>query len=100
MRNLRKTLKTATAIGFIALVSSAAHAQVTFSAGSGAVNSKLQVFLTIVTGIASILFTYCFTVAGYRFATIEGTKLTDLRGLLIGGVLAGGAATFSYMAIS
>jgi len=97
---IRQTLKTASAVAYITLMNSAAWAQVNASAGSASVNNKLNIFLQIVTGLAAILFTYCFTVAGYRFATIEGTKLTDLRGLLIGGVLAGGAATFAYLAIS
>jgi ABC-type sulfate transport system permease component len=91
-----------TALGIgVVMMTSPVWAQVTSSnQGSSLVNNKLNLFLAIVTGVAGILFTYCFTAAGYKFATVENTKFHDVRGLIIGGILAAGAGTFAYMMIS
>lgn len=99
MKNtLKSELKLLGAILFVGICSTAS-AQVATGVSSS-VNSKLNAFLYVVTGAASILFTYCGTMAGYKFATTENTKFSELRGLLIGGVLAGSAASIAYALIS
>lgn len=75
-----------------------ASAQV--AAVSSSVNNKMNMFYGVVSGISGILFSYCGTMAGYKFATSENTKFSDLRGLLIGGTLAGAASAISYALIS
>lgn len=99
MKNtLKSKLKLCSAILFIG-VCSTASAQVA-GAVSSSVNNKLNAFLYVITGVSAILFTYCGTMAGYKFATSENTKFSDLRGLLIGGVLAGSASAIAYTLIS
>jgi hypothetical protein len=99
MKNtLKSELKLFGAILFVGICSTAS-AQVATGVSSG-VNSKLNAFLYVVTGVSGILFTYCTTMAGYKFATSENTKFTDLRGLLIGGTLAGTASAIAYALIS
>jgi hypothetical protein len=78
----------------VATALSPAFAQVT-PAGT-TVNSKLQIFLYIITGVGAMLFTGALTMAGYKFAYVEGTKMADLKGILIGGVLFASAAGIAY----
>jgi hypothetical protein len=98
--SLSNLKSTAMGIG-VTMMTSPLWAQVeSANKGSTLVNNKLNIFLAIVTGAAGILFTYCFTAAGYKFATVENTKFHDVRGLIIGGILAAGAGTFAYQMIS
>jgi len=78
----------------MAIVLSPAYAQV--STAGTQVNSKLNMFLLILTGVGATLFTAAITMAGYKFAFVEGTKLADLKGILIGGVLFASAAGIAY----
>ena len=64
------------------------------------VNNKLNIFLNIITGAAVVLFTYYVTMAGYKFASTENCKFSDLRGLLIGGVLCATAGAIAQTLIS
>jgi hypothetical protein len=75
---------------------SPAFAQV--STTSTTVNAKLNIFLYVITGVGATLFTASIIMAGYKFAYVEGTKLADLKGILIGGVLfaSAGAIALSF----
>lgn len=81
----------------VALACSPVLAQVS-AGGSGAswLGNKANIFYAIVSSIAGILMTTAWTLAGYKFIFVEGTKLTDLKGLMIGGLCCAGAATWSY----
>ena len=81
----------------IALAATPVLAQVS-AGGSGAswLTNKANVFYAVISGISGILMTSAWTLAGYKFIFVEGTKLTDLKGLLIGGICCAGAATWSY----
>lgn len=80
---------------FVASIASLpAFAQVSTVASS--VNNKVSGFLTIVAGVGVSLFTLAIIMAAYKFAFVENTKLHDLRGLLIGGVLFGAAGAIAY----
>jgi hypothetical protein len=81
-------------VGFCSI----ATAQV--SAVSSGVNNKMNIFYGVVSGVSGLLFSYCATMAGYKFATSENTKFSDLRGLLIGGTIAGSASAIAYTLIS
>ncbi len=85
----------------IALATTPVFAQVSVG-GSGAswLGNKANLFYGIVSSVSGILMTTAWTFAGYKFAFVEGTKLTDLKGLLIGGICCAGAATWSYTQLS
>lgn len=85
----------------IALAAGPVLAQVSgSSAGSGWLSNKANIFYGIVSGIAGTLMTTAWTMAGYKFIFVEGTKLTDLKGLLIGGLCCAGAATWAATMLS
>lgn len=97
-------LKFLTLLAVAVLAASPALAQVNVSVGGSGgaswLGNKANVFYGIVSGIAGILMTTAWTLAGYKFIFVEGTKLTDLKGLLIGGLCCAGAATWSYTMLS
>ena len=86
----------------IALATTPVLAQVSVGGGSGSswLANKANVFYAVISGIAGILMTTAWTLAGYKFIFVDGTKLTDLKGLLIGGICCAGAAAWSYTMLS
>ena len=74
-------------------VMSPAFAQVNAVASS--VSDKVDGFVTIVQGVGLGFFTLAMCFVAYKFALIEGTKLTDLKGVLIGGTLFGAAGAIA-----
>lgn len=85
----------------ISFATSPAMAQVSVSAsGGGWVSNKLNLFYMVISGITALLMTIAWTFAGYKFMYHEGTKLTDLKGLFIGGLCCGGASYLSYTMLS
>lgn len=65
-------------------------------------NSILSAFLSVLMSAGLALFTSAIILAAYKFSFVEGTKLTDLKGLLIGGTLfgiAGAIAAFFVMGV-
>ena len=82
----------------VPVLASPAFAQV--STVSTTVNSKLNGFLQVVTGVGLTVFTCALAFAGFKFAMVEGTKLHDLKGLLIGGTIFGAAGAIAAYLIS
>ncbi len=94
-------LKNWAMLACIAMSTSPAFAQVSAgSSGASWLGNKAGIFYTVVSSIAGILMTTAWTLAGYKFIFVDGTKLTDLKGLLIGGLCCAGAATWSYTMLS
>lgn len=82
---------------YISVMTSPVMAQVQAqSAGSSWLTNKANIFYGIVTAIAGTLMATAWTMAGYKFMFVENTKLTDIKGLFIGGLCCAGAATWSY----
>jgi len=96
---IKTCLKRIALSAYIAMATSPLMAQVSVSAGNSGsswLTNKANVFYLVVSSIAGILMTTAWTIAGYKFIFVEGTKLTDLKGLFIGGLCCAGAATWSY----
>ena len=78
-------------------VMSPAFAQVNAVASS--VSDKVNGLVTIVQAVGLGCFTLAMSFVAYKFAFVEGTKITDLKGVLIGGTLFGAAgAIATYLA--
>ena len=85
----------------ISIATSPAMAQVTVSSGGGGwVANKLNILYAVLTGITGLLMIIAWTFAGYKFMYHEQTKLTDLKGLFIGGLCCGGASYLSSTMLS
>jgi hypothetical protein len=97
--HVKKTLTQTPIATTLALASISVMAQVNTQA-STSVNNKLNIFLTIFTGVGAVLFTAAIVFAGFKFAFEPNTKLADLKGLLIGGTLFGAAAAIAASLIS
>ena len=76
-------------------VMSPAFAQVSVNAVASSVSDKVDGFVTIVQGVGLGFFTLAMFFVAYKFALVEGTKLTDLKGVLIGGTLFGAAGAIA-----
>lgn len=76
-----------------------AFGQVSTTAASK-VNSVLGTVLYIISSAGVVLFTMAIILAGYKFIFVEGTKLTELKGILIGGILFGVAGALAYYFVS
>jgi hypothetical protein len=86
---------------YIALATSPVLAQVSAgNSGSTWLSNKANIFYAVVASIAGTLMTTAWTIAGYKFIFVDNTKLTDLKGLFIGGLCCAGAATWSYTMMS
>ena len=76
---------------------SPAFAQVNAVASS--VSDKVNGVVTVVQAVGLGCFTLAMCFVAYKFALVEGTKITDLKGVLIGGTLFGAAgAIATYLA--
>lgn len=67
-------------------------------AGAGAaakVTGILSTVLSVVQAVGITLFTLAMVFSGYKFAFVEGTKMADLKGVLIGGVIFGAASAIA-----
>ena len=95
---LKKISPYVTAI-ILTVATSSAFAQVATNSGQK-VNSILSMFLYLLTGAALTLFTAALVTVGYKFAYVEGTKLADLKGVVIGGVLFGIAGSVAAYLVS
>lgn len=84
----------------IALAASPVLAQVAQQTGEAWLVKKGNLFYGIISAISGILMTSAWTLAGYKFIFVDGTKLADLKGLLIGGLCCAGAAKWSYEMLS
>jgi hypothetical protein len=73
-------------------------AQVSFSSGAAAetkVTSILGLFLGLVQIAGYSLFVIAIMLAGYKIAFVEGYKASDAKGIVIGGIVFGLAATLA-----
>ena len=96
-------IKNGLAVITVAVLTSPALAQVSVSvgnAGSNYVNNKANILYGIVAGALGIASTIGWSMAAYKFMFVENTKLWDLKGLFIGGLIGFGAATFSALQMS
>lgn len=94
-KTFTKTAILATSIPLMALLfTDLAMAQVATSAASK-VNQTLNGFLYVIMSVGIALFTAALVLIGYKFAFVEGTKFSDLKGVLIGGVLFGAAGAIA-----
>jgi hypothetical protein len=85
----------ALALAFL-VVLLAAHTPETFAqVSTGATGTKISTFLSWVLALVQVagysLFTIALTVLGYKSAFVEGFKLSDGKGILIGGLIFGSA---------
>jgi len=94
-------IKNGLTMAAITLLTSPVWAQgVTVNAGSNYVNNKANILYGIVAGALGIASTIGWSMAAYKFMFVENTKLWDLKGLFIGGLIGFGAATFSALQMS
>ena len=77
----------------MALSAAPAFAQVATVATQ--VNTTLNGFLYVISGVGLTLFTAALVLVAYKYSFVEGTKFSDLKGLVIGGALFGAAAAIA-----
>lgn len=94
MTNFKKKLSV---LPLIAL-SNLALAQVSTVATK--VNTTLNGFLYVISGVGLALFTAALVLIAYKFSFVEGTKFSDLRGLIIGGSLFGAAGAIAAFLVN
>jgi hypothetical protein len=101
---MKKSVKTALMI--LAVATLAAHApevlaQVQVDPGAAAqtkVSGVMGFFLGLVKVVGYSLFVIAIMIAGYKIAYVEGYKASDAKGIVIGGIVFGLAATLaSYL---
>ena len=67
---------------------------------SNKVNATLNGFLYVISGVGLTLFTAALVLVAYKYSFVEGTKFSDLKGLVIGGALFGAAAAIAAFLVN
>jgi hypothetical protein len=86
------------AVAALAAHSPEVFAQITISGGSAAqtkVSSVLGFFLSLVQIAGYFLFVIAIMIAGYKITFVEGYKASDAKGIVIGGIVFGLAASLA-----
>jgi hypothetical protein len=95
-------LKTALCVLAAALL--AVHAPDVLAQVSGAAETKVTGFLSFVVRLVQVagysLFVIALMLLGYKVAYVEGFKITDGKGILIGGLIFGLAGVIATYIIS
>lgn len=91
-------IKNKFAYGLMTFYCATALAQV--STVSTKVNSVLNGFLYVISGVGLTLFTAALVLVAYKYSFVEGTKFSDLKGLVIGGTLFGAAAAIAAFLVN
>ena len=90
IRNIFGTL-----LGISAVAASYAQANANVATASSQVSTLLNSVLFVVQAGGVAAFTIAVVILGYKAIFVEGFKLSDGKGLMIGGVLFGAAAAIA-----